>query len=242
MHNETYFLTEGNSIEAIQAGDKNGKSVIIILHGLECSKEVQIPEITRLCDEGFFALTIDAPHHGSRYDGLIDLMQGKPRREGYQLMLSTIFQEAQEVSMLVKHFKEAGKKVCVGGISMGGYATYALMRMPDKPDLFAPFLANPDFRAGKYSDFPPSLAELSGPADFIENIYPASIFMFNGGSDKVVDPAGARDFYKKLIPFYKNCPEKLEYYEYPESDHLMKPEDWFDGWGKFIDRLRREGF
>ena len=242
MNNKIYYLNDGTPIEALQAGDENGKSVVIILHGLECSKDVQIPEITRLSSEGFFALTLDAPHHGSRNDGLIELMQDKPRREGFQLMLATIFQEAQEVSMLVKQFKEAGKKVCVGGISMGGYATYALMRMPYKPDLFAPFLANPNFRAGRYSELPPSLAELSGPADHLDEIYPSSIFMFNGGSDTVVDASGAREFYNKLKPYYKDKPEKLEYYEYPESDHLMKPEDWFDGWSKFLARLRREGF
>ena len=241
MENETYVLSDGTKLEAIQAGNRNGKSAVIILHGLECSKETQIPEVTRLNDEGFFALAFDAPHHGARRDGLIELMQSKPRREAFQLMLATIFQEAQEISQIVKLFKNEGKKVCVGGISMGAYATFALMRMKDKPDLFAPLLGNPNFRASKYSDLP-TLAEMSGPSDYLNNVYPASIFMFNGGSDTVVDPKGAREFYFNLRPLYRDSPEKFEYYEYSESDHMMRPEDWFDGWARFIARLKREGF
>ncbi len=242
MHYASYFIGDGIELQALRGGNINSDSVIIVLHGLAVSKEVHATEIQRLNSKGYFAVAFDAPHHGSRYDGWMDVFRRCAKYEQQQMMVANVLQQAQEVSVLVKHFRDQGKKVCVCGISMGGYVTYALLRMKHKPDLFAPLLANPDFRAGKYSTLPPGLLEQSGPADYIEKVYPASLFMANGAADTVVDVTGARNFYKRLQTHYRHFPEKIEYHEYPESNHLMRPEDWFDAWDKFLARLEREGF
>lgn len=237
------FLLPGLELQTLCAGDPSHHSVVIILHGLGVSKEVQIPELTRLRSEGFFAIAPDAPHHGSRDDGLLNLFDGLKGHERHHLLLSFVLQQASEVAALVQTLREEGKKVAVAGISMGGHATFSLLCMKNRPDLLAPFLSTPDFRLrepGK--QLPPSPAERCGPADNIEEVFPASLFIIAAGSDSVVAPAAVRGFYGKLLPYYKNCPEKLEYYEYPASDHMMRPADWFDGWEKFVARLKREGF
>lgn len=236
----TTFNLNGAEVPALITSRGIGGSVVINLHGLDVSKEVNITDMGRLESAGLWSVTIDAPHHGERSDGYLDIMRNANRREAYLMLLSIINQEAAEVANLVNFYKSQGKKVAVSGISMGAYATYALMMINRQPDLFVTFMGNPDFRYKGSSVY--TYLEKSGPIDDIENIFPANLFIVNAGSDDIVDPDGARRFYNAIKPYYKDSPEKLEYREYPESGHLMRPEDWFDAWDALIARLKREGF
>ncbi len=237
------FHLPGLDLETLCAGDPEHHSAVIILHGLGVSKEVQMPELERLRAAGFFAIAVDAPHHGSRNDGFLDISNQMSGHSRHHLFLSTVLQQASEISQLTAQLRDSGKKVCVSGISMGGFVAFATLRVADRPDLIAPFIASPDFRTREPADqLPASPAETSGPADFIEQIYPANLFMVTAGLDTTVSPVHTRLFAEKLKPVYQRCPEKLEYYEYPQSEHMMRPADWFDAWEKFIERLQREGF
>lgn len=233
----------GFDLETLCAGDQNHHSAVIVLHGLSVAKEVQLPELERLRSMGFFALAVDAPHHGSRTTGLLDVFGQLDNYSRHHLLLAIIMQQASEISQLVQQLRAAGKKVCVTGISMGGYVAFALLRMINRPDLIAPFLATPDFRTRELAgQLPLSLAEISGPIDSLQEVFPASLFMVIAGQDSIVNPAATRQFAERLKPLYIDCPEKLEYYEYPMSDHMMRPADWFNAWEKFVERLQREGF
>ncbi len=237
------FHLPGLDLEALCAGDPNHDSAVIILHGLSVSKEVQLPELERLRAEGFFAIAIDAPHHGSRDDGMLALFKETHGHARHHLLLSFVLQHASEVSQLVQQLRESGKKVAVSGISMGGHVAFALLRMSNRPDFIAPFISTPDFRTREPAgQLPPSPAETCGPADYPEQVFPASLFVITAGNDATVRPAATRQFMKQLKQFYRDCPEKLEYHEFEHSDHMMRPQDWFDAWEKFVERLRREGF
>ena len=236
----TTFNLNGIEVPALVCSKGIGKSVIINMHGLEVSKEVNITDMGRLEDAGFWSVTIDAPHHGERDDGYLDIMRKADRHEAYLMLLGIIQQEAAEVADFVKYFKSQGKKVAVSGISMGAYATYALMMINRDADLFVPFMGNPDFRYIGSKVY--STLELAGPIDNLDKIFPANLLIINAGSDDVVDPDGARRFYNAVKPYYEKAPEKLQYLEYPESGHLMRPQDWFNAWDVFIERLKREGF
>ena len=237
---KTTLNLNGVDIPALVSSKGIGNSVIINLHGLEVSKEVNVTDMNRLEEAGFWCVAIDAPHHGERDDGYLDIMRKIDKREAYYMLLTIIQQEAAEIADLVKFYKSQNKKVAVYGVSMGAYATYALMMINREADLFAPFMGNPDFRFIGNKIF--SLPEMSGPIDCVDKIFPANLFIINAGSDDVVDPNGARRFYNAIKPYYKDSPEKLEYHEYAESGHLMRPKDWFDAWDALIARLKREGF
>lgn len=238
------FLLPGHEISALCSGDTSSQSAVIVLHGLGVSKEVQIPELERLRHAGFFAIALDAPHHGSRCDGLLDYINSAKGHERYHVLLSSVMQHCSEITCLIEFLRNEGKKkIAVVGISMGAHTAFALLRMSSRPDLIAPFLGTPDFRTRNPQYYlPPSPLELSGPAHHLEEVYPASLFIVTAGSDSVVNPAPAREFAEKLKPYYEKCPEKLTYNEYPDSDHMMRPADWFDAWEKFVQRLRQEGF
>ncbi len=234
----------GLDLEALCAGNPDHHSVILVLHGLGVSKEVQLPELNRLRAEGFFAVAVDAPHHGSRYDGLIDILEREKGHARHHLLLSIVLQHASEISQLVLQLRQSGKKVCVNGISMGGHVAFALLRTENRPDLIAPFISTPDFRNRETPGLlPASPAETSGPADFPEQVFPASLFMVAAAQDSVVNPSAIRHFAEVLRPYYaETSPEKLEYHEYENSGHMMRPADWFDAWSRFIERLHLEGF
>lgn len=236
----TSFNLNGIEVPALVCSKGIEKSVIINLHGLEVSKEVNITDMNRLEEAGFWSVTIDAPHHGERDDGYLDIMRKANKREAYLMLLGIIQQEAAEVADFVNYFKSQGKKVAVSGISMGAYATYALMMINREADLFVPFMGNPDFRFKGSKVY--STLEKSGPIDNIDKIFPAKLFIVNAGDDDIVDPDGARRFYNAIKPYYEKSPDNLEYLEYPESGHLMRPKDWFNAWDKLIERLKREGF
>ena len=236
----TSFNLNGVDVPALACSKGIGKSVIINLHGLDVSKEVNITDMNRLEDAGFWSVTIDAPHHGERADGYLEIMRNANRREAYLMLLGIIQQEAAEVADFVNYFKSQNKKVAVSGISMGAYATYALMMINKEADLFVPFMGNPDFRYIGSKVY--STLELSGPFDNLDKVFPANLLIVNAGSDDIVDPDGARRFYNAVKPYYEKSPEKLQYLEYPKSGHLMRPKDWFNAWDVFIERLNREGF
>lgn len=237
---KTTLNLNGVDVPALVSSKEIDKSVIICLHGLDVSKEVNETDMNRLEEAGFWCVSIDAPHHGERKDGYLDIMRTANKREAYSMLMTIIQQEAAEVTDLIRLYKSQGKKVAVYGVSMGAYATYALMMLNREADLFAPFMGNPDFRFIGSKVF--SKLETIGPIDNVDKIFPANLFIINAGSDDVVDPNGARKFYEAIKPYYKTSPEKLEYLEYPESGHLMRPEDWFNAWDAFIARLKREGF
>jgi alpha-beta hydrolase superfamily lysophospholipase len=230
-------------LKALCEGDSAHHSVVVILHGLGCSKEKQTAELERLGAAGFFALALDAPHHGARSDGALEVFKNLSGIERYHFLLASVLQHASEVAGLVEELKKTYQKVAVMGISMGGHTCFALLRYAIRPDLLAPFLATPDFRTRNLTTrLPVSPLEKVGPADHLAEVFPTPLFILTAGSDTVVEPTPAREFHKHLQPLYKSHPELLEYHEYPESDHLMRPQDWYDGWAHFIARLQRDGF
>ena len=228
---------------AVCAGDMNQNSVVMVLHGLTVCKETQKTDLERLSESGFFSVAIDAPHHGERSTGVVELMYNMQPYDRHHIMMAIVLQQAAEVADLITMFKKQGKKVAVAGISMGAHTTFALLRMKQKPDFIASFLGAADFRARDLSiTYPPSIIETSGPYDYLETVYPAPLFMVTGGKDTIVPASYSRKFYESLKPYYKKQPQLLQYHEYPDSEHMMQPQDWKDAWQKFTNRLNQEGF
>ena len=135
------------NFNALCAGDMNHESVVIVLHGLTVCKEAQRNELERLANSGYFAVAFDAPHHGERKTGVVELMHHMQPYDRHHLMMGFVIQHAAEISEFIKMFKKQGKKVAVVGISMGAHTTFALIRRKHKPDFVASFLGAADFRA-----------------------------------------------------------------------------------------------
>lgn len=231
----------GLTLPAIYTGSPSAEKVVLVLHGLGVSKEVQIPELQRLKTLDAYALAIDAPHHGEREDGYLALMnRQKSDFERHLMLLKIVLQHACEVSSLINFFKEQGKKVAVIGISMGGFVAYSLLNGKIQPDFCAPFLASPDFLCKNRPDgLPVSLLESSGPADKPKINKSLQLFMVNAEKDEVVDPRAAARFYARLQKMSGFDGRKIQHHTYAESQHFMRPADWYDVWEKLTLELSR---
>ncbi len=72
------------------------------------------------------------------------------------------------------------------------------------------------------------------PIDHVQTMFPCAVLMVNGGEDKVVDPATARDFVATARSFYKTDPDRLRLVVYEGFGHNlpldiveMHAEHWF---------------
>jgi hypothetical protein len=228
----------------IAAPEKEKNSVVFVLHGLNVCKETQIPDIESLANKGFHTIAIDAPHHGERKDGFLEYMQDSSPRKRHQLLLYLIQQQVLELDAIVKFYQQKlQKKVAVIGISMGGFVAFGCLRNPNKPDFISPFLASPNWRdPQKNNQDSFSILEKSGPADFPDEALPTPLLIVNASLDTTVPAKESQIFYKNLQPTYLKNSNKIEYFEYPESEHMMRPDDWFNAWDKVIGRLEDYGF
>jgi dienelactone hydrolase len=122
--------------------------------------------------------------------------------------------------------------VGITGISLGGFISFAAVPVENRLAAAVPILGSPDWdhRDGRAAD--PFLLNLMkhSPVRSPESFAPCAVLACNAGKDVQVPPHAAREFVRKLEPFYSDCPERLKYLEYPESEHMMREQDWVDLW------------
>lgn len=206
--------------------------VVIVAHGLGVGKEVQRPELERLARAGFIAVCLDAPHHGERRDGLLDLLEASGGPERHERFIAMVSEAASEIPLLINHFRHSlGARVAMTGISMGGFTTFAAFLHEPRPDVAIPFLASPDWRSPEQrrAGFPP-MGPVCNPARF----FPVPLMGVTGGRDTVVPPDATVSFMETLRPIYATAPGTLVHAGYPASEHMMREEDWNDAWNRAI--------
>lgn len=235
-----------NPINAIRWSEFNNekKDFIIILHGLYVQKETQINELRSLAQNGFNAFAVDAPHHGSRSDGYLEIMKSSSASERHQMLLGIVQQQACEIERIVSFCRSNhNKRVAVIGISMGAFSVFGSLKGSILPDACVPILGSPDWTdPSKALDEPKSILELSGPMHSIEKIAKTSLMIVNAGLDDVVSPQASRSFVKKMQKTYEKEPQNLVYNEYPESNHSMREVDWNNAWEKILLWLKEQRF
>jgi uncharacterized protein len=64
------------------------------------------------------------------------------------------------------------------------------------------------------------------------------LLFLNAGRDHLVQAHWARDFTWRVREHHPWLGQHVEYVEYPESDHFVRPEDWGDLWWRARNFLR----
>lgn len=204
---------------------------VVVLHGLGASAEVQRPELEALARAGFAAVGVDAPHHGARRDAWLDDMGALRDATTHERFLRLLLEFVPEVSRVIDHLVAEGHgPVGLVGISMGAYAAFAVARADARVAATVSLLGSPDWRP-VHGEVTPSLAPLleHAPVHAPEETARAPLLLANAGRDTAVPPAAARAFAERL-----RGRRDVTYLEYPESEHLVRPEDWADLWRRTL--------
>ncbi len=208
------------------------KGTILFYHGLKACKETNIKELRSLAEHGFLAVGIDSVGHGERAFPDLDhrLSAYGSGDDGYLDMVRKTSEEIPEiVDALIGKGLADPNKIGITGISMGGYVTYGAVLADKRIKVAAPVLGSPIW------------AEIGdgSPHHHPDKFFPVALLAQNAGKDESVSPHFAREFHEKLQPFYSESPEKLCYYEFPESGHFMLEDDWNNLWKNLIDWFER---
>jgi uncharacterized protein len=227
--------------------DAAPRATVVLLHGLGAAKEAQAPEAAALARAGFEAFVPDAPHHGERRTPLLDAALAAPGvADAHELFLKILREEIAELPSVVAWLAAAGRgPLGVIGISMGAYAALgasfvqardarlrAVVSILGSPD-WAPRCGEPTAQAREW------MAEAPVHAPERHLLPPRALLLANAGRDVFVPAARARAFAERLRPAYAAHPERLEYVEYPDSEHFMLERDWHDLWSRSVAWLDR---
>ncbi|GMU62251.1 MAG: hypothetical protein AMXMBFR34_40140 [Myxococcaceae bacterium] len=206
---------------------------VVVLHGLDASAEVQLPELWRLADAGFSTVGVDAPHHGRRRDGDLRVLEGPGAHAQF---LRLVREAIPEVSRVLTHLREDGHgPLAVLGISLGAYVALGVARADERVAATVSLLGSPDWSPPAREVSEELRALMRGaPVEDPDATARAPLLLVNAGLDTVVPPDAARAFAERL-----RGKRPVEYVEYPQSDHLMRPQDWEELWVRIPEFLQR---
>ena len=209
------------------------RGTVLVYHGLAANKEVQRKECQALCEAGLLAVAVDAVGHGERRYPNFEAQVSS--HQFFHHMLDMVDRSASELPAIIDALEallgtRAGR-FGIAGISMGGYIAYAAASREPRLQALVPVLGSPDWRLGAWADDPllPKSPHLA-PQHFA----PRALLALNAGRDRNVPPTASRRFVEELRPLYLETPDRLDYREYPESEHMMREGDWNDLWARVV--------
>lgn len=209
------------------------RGTVLFYHGFMSSIDQQGKELHSLAEHGYMAIGVDAVGHGQRrFDDFEARFSSSNLRhdENYQSLLRDSVNEIPKlVDALIEEGLAREGSLGIAGISMGGYISFGACLREPRLNVILPILGSP-----LWSEEDPE-----SPHDLGDQFYPRAMLVQNAGQDVNVPPRFARSFVESLRVFYSGQPERLEYYEFPESSHFMREEDWNELWGNVIHWLDR---
>ncbi|HEX8825549.1 MAG TPA: alpha/beta hydrolase [Archangium sp.] len=214
---------------------------VIMLHGLGANADGQRWELDALAKWGLSAVGVDAPHHGARRDGWLDEMARLGPPESHARLLHAVREAAHDVSRVIDHVVSEGHwPIGLAGISFGAYTALTVAAQDSRVQATVSILGSPDWtpREGPITDEIRELmhhAPVHRPWDCARH----PLFLVNAGRDSVVPPHWARDFARNIWEHHPHLGSHVEHYEYPESDHTMREQDWNDAMSRTLGFLRR---
>ncbi len=200
--------------------DAARKGTVLFYHGFTASKEANRGELASLADSGFLAVGVDNVGHGERRDPEWEAKFGPGgnwARHFRQLTRRT----AEEVGAVIDALAGRGlaERVGVCGISMGGMIGYESLVCDQRVRAVAAVVSSPRY----ISD-----------AERLARLFPAAILSQTGGLDEIVAFEDVARFHRALAPYYAAAPERQQWIHYPESPHIMRPQDWDAAWRKTL--------
>jgi uncharacterized protein len=241
MPDEYRFLVDGHIPVLKLHVEPRPAPAVLVLHGLGANADIQRGELNLLAHGGFSAVGVDAPHHGARRDAWLDEMERLGPPESHARLLHAIREAARDVSRVIDHVvREGHGPIGLVGISFGAYTALTVAMEDSRVQATVSLLGSPDWspREGPITEEIHELmrhAPVHRPWDCARH----PLLMVNAGRDGIVPPHWARDFVRTLWQGLPGWGSHVEHFEYPESDHMMRQQDWEDSWERTLGFLRR---
>ncbi|MCA8977395.1 MAG: alpha/beta fold hydrolase [Planctomycetes bacterium] len=190
------------------------RASVILLHGHAAAADVHLGDGEAFVGDGQEVVLPDAPGHGRREDGRLARIAALPDDLRFAAIEAVAREWVMELPELAAWCRQRGaERVGLVGISMGGFAALGALARPCPFDAIAALLAAPN---------------LVTAADITPGRPPLLLGL--AGRDTSVPPEPGRGFARDY---------GAELHEYPESEHMMRGEDWRDLWRHVGVFLRR---
>lgn len=214
---------------------------VILLHGLFSHADGMRGELESLARWGMSGVAVDAPHHGARRDGWLDGMPSLGATDYHTRLLHFVREAVPEVSRVIDHVTHEGHgPIGLVGVSFGAYTALAVAAEDSRVQATVSLLGSPDWtpRDGHVTD---ELRELmrNAPVHRPWDCARHPLLLLNAGKDHLVPAHHARDFARRIWEQLPGLGSHVGHYEYPESDHYMRGEDWNHAWDMALGFLRR---
>ena len=237
---ERNFRIGSIPVRAIAQDDSTDRPVVLFYHGLHTSKETHEPELRSLAGQGFLALGIDFQGHGERAIGDLKafLARAPWPDQAFRFILPTL----EEIPLLIDVLMGEGyRRFGLMGISLGGLLAFGSPLVEPRLEAVVSILGCPYWGSLPNATEPerPDLRYLRhSPHHFPHSFERVRLLAWNGGQDVNIATPMTRKFMEDVAARFPHHPG-LEYREYPESGHFMRPQDWQDGWSYSLDWLKR---
>ncbi|MBI5542484.1 MAG: alpha/beta fold hydrolase [Deltaproteobacteria bacterium] len=233
---------EGIAPLALHFAPSRGRfwGTVLVYPGMGAAKEVQVKECRALAEAGLLAVAVDAVGHGGRRWRDFEARMSSPQAHAH--FLEMIDRSAREVPAILDGLKallgDATGRFGITGISMGGFIAFAAAAHEPRLEVIVPVLGSPDWSVCARGD---EALLAHSPHRSPGAFAPRPLLALNAGRDRNVPPEPTREFVEELLrPLYSGeLGSRLEYHEYPESEHQMRPEDWEDLWGRVVSWMGR---
>ncbi|MFK4566913.1 fermentation-respiration switch protein FrsA (DUF1100 family) [Enterococcus sp. UD-01] len=221
--------------------------LVVYYHGWQSAKELSLTQARKLARKGIRVILPDAMNHGERKTGPISPIPSIT-------FWSSIQYNIIEFSQLIRYFDKLGlildQQIGVGGVSMGGITTCALLTQHPEIKVAASMMGTPQplryiervmERAAEMDYFVPE--DLPLLLDWVSNydlskapdkLAERPVLFWHGTKDPKIPYEDMADFYEeiKAEPYAKNS----RFITGEEEGHLVKGEmmdvvaDWFEQW------------
>jgi pimeloyl-ACP methyl ester carboxylesterase len=193
--------------------------VVFYLHGFGRCKEDGAVIGQMLAQSGIRAVSVDLYMHGAHTDRL-----------PFPGMFPIVQHTTDDLRRLIDIFGEDAKgQIGIVGVSMGAMIAFHLAATEPAVRTVVSMIGNPDFEANfrRLSEVDKDLKWLSlkkkplwrsmlamgtamNPKDRLENFHPKPLLMLNGRYDPFVELKHPTALYERLMPVYKDEPERLQ--------------------------------
>ena len=224
----------------ITGGRAAPKPLVILSHAFQSTKEYWQDKLPALAAAGYYAVALDNKGHGERNGP--DFKSQVFTNHGFNLyeVRRLIKETADDIPILIDHFITHktidAARIGMIGVSMGGFTTFRALVIEKRISVAAPVIASPYFDETPRDVPLANLPEISraleaysqkySPAGFLERFYPRAILIQVGGRDKHLDAGRVEQFYKTLLPYYANIPDRLRFIQEENSGHDFTESMW----------------